>query len=250
MLRLQLTRGSSGILTQSFSEVCEHCDEKVQDVDIADIITQKPNDPRTLKIRDKDNNLYTLKTKGVRVAEIEAKARAKDLLDASGEKLKYKIRAERMCSESIDTVNGTTASFCYRTTNTKFLDKKINGTSISASFHNGIESDVTGSKMGVDRKGNVIRLKAYKRINMTTGIVIDAERDTKYEGPYKTAWWRAIRTESDRKYLILGSQAVAAYVDRYGSQVKDMTVVARYRGRAEFVADVNRNVARGETSLR
>ena len=179
MLRLQLTRGSSGILTQSFSEVCEHCDEKVQDVDIADIITQKPNDPRTLKIRDKDNNLYTLKTKGVRVAEIEAKARAKDLLDASGEKLKYKIRAERMCSESIDTVNGTTASFCYRTTNTKFLDKKINGTSISASFHNGIESDVTGSKMGVDRKGNVIRLKAYKRINMTTGIVIDAERDTK-----------------------------------------------------------------------
>ena len=170
MLRLQLTRGSSGILTQSFSEVCEHCDEKVQDVDIADIITQKPNDPRTLKIRDKDNNLYTLKTKGVRVAEIEAKARAKDLLDASGEKLKYKIRAERMCSESI----------------------------------------------GVDRKGNVIRLKAYKRINMTTGIVIDAERDTKYEGPYKTAWWRAIRTESDRKYLILGSQAVAAYVDRYG----------------------------------
>ena len=85
---------------------------------------------------------------------------------------------------------------------------------------------------------------------MTTGIVIDAERDTKYEGPYKTAWWRAIRTESDRKYLILGSQAVAAYVDRYGSQVKDMTVGARYRGRAEFVADVNRNVARGETSLR
>ena len=188
MIRLELTRGSSGILTQSFSEVCEHCDEKVTPIDLADIITKKPNDPRTLKIRDKNNNLYTLKTKGARIEEIKVEARKKQLLDDSGEELKYGIRAERMCSESIDTINGVTASFCYRTTSEKFLAKKSGSVSFASKFNasDEIEHTEEGQKLGMDRKGNVIRLAAYKRIDMETGTAIDTDAQQKYEGPYKT----------------------------------------------------------------
>lgn len=252
MIRLELTRGSSGILTQSFSEVCEHCDEKVTPIDLADIITKKPNDPRTLKIRDKNNNLYTLKTKGARIEEIKVEARKKQLLDDSGEELKYGIRAERMCSESIDTINGVTASFCYRTTSEKFLAKKSGSVSFASKFNasDEIEHTEEGQKLGMDRKGNVIRLAAYKRIDMETGTAIDTDAQQKYEGPYKTLWFRSIKSADDRKYLITASQAVTGWVRQFGTEAKDMTVVARVRSRAEFVNAVNKYVGRGETSLR
>ena len=81
---------------------------------------------------------------------------------------------------SIDTVAGTTSSFCYRTDNVLFLAKH------SASFHdaNELESTDAGRKVGVDRKGRVIRMKAEKPINIRTREVRTKangdEEDIKY----------------------------------------------------------------------
>ena len=85
---------------------------------------------------------------------------------------------------------------------------------------------------------------------METGTAIDTDAQQKYEGPYKTLWFRSIKSADDRKYLITASQAVTGWVRQFGTEAKDMTVVARVRSRAEFVNAVNKYVGRGETSLR
>ena len=199
--------------------------------------------------KDKNDNNFTLKKKSARIAEITGSFIRKGLLttdEAVSQKasLKYGLRAEAMCSESIDTIAGVTQSFCYRTDNSKFLSKTFSGVSLSASFHaeSQLKTDDTGSKVGVDRNGNVIRLKRYKRIDMESGIA-EADSAIKFEGPEQTEWWRELRT-ADQEYLIRGAQSIEGYVRRYGSEVKDMTVVARYRKRAEMITDINRNGGR------
>ena len=241
--------------TETLTETCEHCEEPARTLHISEITSKAEGFNGTMTIRDKDNNNFTLKKKSARIAEITASFIRKGLLSVDEaavqkEGLKYGLRAEAMCSESIDIIAGVTQSFCYRIDNSKFLAKKFSGISLSSSFHNESEilTDDTGSKVGVDRNGNVIRLKKYKRIDMETGV---AEPDSaiKFKGPETVTWWRELKPV-DQEYLIRGAQSIEGYVRRYGKEVKDMTVVARYRNRDAFIEDVNRNVVRGETSLR
>jgi len=234
---------------QIIQEFCEHCLEPIRILHISQIATIKENDPRTVKIRDKTNSLYTLKKRRDRIKEITGSFKLKGLLDDAEaaeaftkKELKYGMRPEAMCSESIDTVSGVTSSYCYKTTNAKFLAKTSGSSNITfnAKFNATSEEKYTqekGTKVGIDRKGNIIRTKAFKKINMDTGI---PEEDAliKYKGPFLTAWWRAL-TPTQQAYITSGVQELASYIRVYGAEVKYMTVVARYRGRAEMITDVN-----------
>ena len=229
--------------TQSFKEVCEHCGEEVSTLHVADIV-QKPenNAGLTLRVKDKTNRFIEVKDPRKIISEVSESFISKGLLDAEeartayrSKKLKYGLRPEAMCSQSIDTEQGFTASFCYRTDNTKFLTK------YSSSFHDArqIATNSTGSKVGVDRKGNIIRMKSIKNININTGI---PERDTqiKYKGPHATTWFRNLDARSQARYID-GAQACDAFVATYGREVKDMSVVARFKTAADFVAAVEIN---------
>lgn len=234
---------------ETITETCEHCEEPVRTLHISDITSKSEDFNGTISIRDKNNNNFTLKKKAERIAELTASFIRKGLLssdEAVEQKLslKYGLRSDAMCSESIDIIAGVTQSFCYKIDNTKFLAKKFGGVSLSSSFHaeSQFKTDDTGSKVGVDRNGNIIRLKQYKRIDMETGLA-EPDSAVKYNGPEKTEWWRELR-DSDKEYLIRGAQTLLAYLRIYGSEVKDMTVVARYRNRAEMITDINRNGGR------
>ena len=229
--------------TQSFKEICEHCGEEVTTLHVSDII-QKPNNNNglTLRIKDKDNNLVEVRDPQKIINEVSESYISKGLLDESearsafrSKKMKYGLRPEAMCSQSIDTIAGTTSSFCYKTDNTRFLAK------FSSSFHDASEvlTNATGSKVGVDRKGNIIRMKASKNINIATGIP-EPDVEIKYKGPLNTLWFRALKPDVQSRY-IKGAQACDAYVKQYGKEAKDMTVVARYKDVKSFIADVESN---------
>ena len=237
---------------QIFEEVCEHCGEKVRDIHVSEITVKSDNDPRLITIKDKDDNDVTTKKITDKIIEVSESYKRRGLLDTdeataafSSGGFKYGTRPEAMCSESIDLINDVTQSFCYRvaaTPNAVFATKIVGGRTLSASLALAELTDTTGSRMGVDRKGNVIKMSSYKRVAMDTGIA-EADANVKYKGPQATAWFRALRS-GDQKYLIVGAQTLLAYLRRYGSEVKDMTVVARYRNRAEMITDINRNGGR------
>ena len=46
---------------QIIEEVCEHCGEKIRDLHISEIAFTAEDDPRTIQIRDVDNNIFELK---------------------------------------------------------------------------------------------------------------------------------------------------------------------------------------------
>ena len=239
---------------QIFEEVCEHCGEKVRDIHVSDITVKADNDPRSITIKDKDDNNVTTKKITDKIIEVSESYKRRGLLDTSeataafsARGFKYGVRPEAMCSASIDLINDVTQSFCYRvaaTPNAAFATKIVGGRTLSASLATAELTDSTGSRMGVDRKGNVIKMSSYKRVAMDTGIA-EAASAVKYKGPFLTAWFRALRS-TDQKYLITGAQAISGYVIRYGALVKTMEVVARYRNRAAFITDVNRNGGRLE----
>ena len=253
---IRYTKGADG--EEIMKEVCVICGEDANTLHIAEVAVKPDLDNRVLVIKDRNDNNQTMKKKRERLNEQTASFIAQGRMDSTdatefrtkGE-LKFGMKPEALCSMSIDTITGVTRSFCYRTDNAKFLAKTFSGTNLSSSFHAASQVIHTpvGKKVGVDRKGNIIRMKAEKKINMISKVVHEEVEKFDYKGPIATGWFRALR-ETDQTYLIEGSQAVAAYVERYGILVKDMSVVARYRSRAEFVTDVNRNVAEGETSLR
>jgi len=237
----------NNVFTQSFIEICEHCGEKIDDLHVSEMIVKPKHDNRTLKIKDADNVDYILKDKKTRKQEEKVKARAKQLLDESGEELKYGLRSEAMCSMSIDTEQGFTASFCYRTTNKGFLNKpnpKDTSKTLSASFWDAaeIETNYTGSKVGIDRKGNVIRMKAQKLVNPKTGLILkdasDRELPIKYEKGFKESWFRALRSDTQKYYIEL-TQNCRAFTDRYGAEeVKSTKVMSRFRSEAELRAAI------------
>ncbi len=227
---------------QIFEEICEHCKSKIIDLHITDVTTINPRAGWTLKMKDKDNRDVTVRSPRDIIMQKSSSYISKGLLDETEaneaftkKAFKYGTRPEAMCSQSIDTVTGITSSFCYKTDHPRFLAK------YSSSFHTGsqVDTNSSGSKVGVDRKGNIIRMKAIKNINIATGIA-EADSDIKYKGPLDTVWFRRLDDRTQQRY-IEGAQACDAYVARYGREVKDMTVVARYRNALEFIAAVELN---------
>jgi hypothetical protein len=228
---------------ETITEVCEHCGEVARTLHVSDITAKSERWTGEIKMKDASNADFTLKTKRQRIAEVTESFIRKGLLDeveAAEQKqgLKYGLRAESMCSESIDTVNNVTQSFCYRVaenpTNSRFA-KVVGGKSLSASFADAPPSDTTGSRMGVDRKGNVIKLKEYKKIDMRTGIA-EADSLKKYKGAHKTDWFRAVRPAQQKEY-IEWMQQCEEFQERYGrDEVKRLTVVNRFRNEDELSA--------------
>jgi len=240
--------------TGSYQEICEHCGEKIQDLHVSDMAVKKETEPRTIKIRDKRDTLFELKKKKERLIESTASLLSRDLIDVdelrasdieAGKELKYGLRAEAMCSESIDDIRGITASFCYRVDNTKFLSKQIviDGVTktLSQSFHDAAElkSNITGSKVGVDRKGRPVRLKSQKPVGK-----IDDDRyrrvseDKKYteEMPEQYAWWAAIHPERKKEYIRMIHSCVAFH-ERYGKDDSySLNVLLRFRSEDELRA--------------
>ena len=245
---------TNGIVTQSIIETCEHCDEVVRTIHISEIAVKAPNDPRTIRIKDKSDSLVFMKEKNERLAEITGSYIKKGLLDdveaAEAKRdpkgMKYGLRAEAMCSESIDIDGEVTRSFCYRVAanpaDARF-QKVVGGLTLSASLATAEKTDVTGSRMGVDRKGRVIKMNRYKNLRMDKKIgQEEVEKDgsnreiERKKGPYATAWFEALSQEN-RERVIESSQACARLIDTYGEEVRDMTVVAR----ASSLADYQRN---------
>ena len=235
---------------QIFEEVCEHCGEKIRDIHVSDIAVKAENDPRTIDIRDESNTAIRAKTIREKISEVSASFIRKGLLDDSearagfqNKKLKYGVRPEAMCSESIDLIANVTRSFCYRVAadpdNSRF-QKVVGGRTLSASLARAELTDTTGSRMGVDRKGNVIKMKRYKNLRMDKKIGREEiEKDSsnreveRKKGPEATAWFAALDDRSKER-VIRSTQACSGMLTRYGREVKDMTVVARARDLADF----------------
>ena len=246
-VRLILSK-KNNIFTQSFIEVCEHCGEKINDLHVSEMLVKPKHDNRVLKIKDADNADYILKDKKTRKREEEVKARKKQLLDESGEELKYGLRSEAMCSMSIDTITGFTASFCYRTANKGFLNKrdpKDATKTLSASFHasDEVETNITGSKVGVDRKGNIIRMKVQKRVNPKTGLILkdasDRELPLKYEKGFKESWFRSVSADRQKEYIHI-IQNCEAFIERYGKkEVLSLNVMSQFRSEDELRAAIS-----------
>jgi len=220
---------------ETFEEVCEHCGEVSRTLHVSDIITKKKNDNRALVVKDSNGRDKVVEGKEEYINNRRDDWVRKGLLSGSGETPKYGTRPESLCSESIDTVTGTTSSFCYRVTNDRFLTK------FSSSFYdaNEVDTNATGSKVGIDRNGNVIRMRAIKNIDMNTGIP-EADSNIKYKGPLETTWFRKA-SSSDQARYIKGAQACKPYVNLYGKEVENMTVVARYKDAKSFVTAVEIN---------
>ena len=237
---------------QIFEEVCEHCGEKIRDLHISDFATKKDSDPRTIIIRDASNDRITLKNKQEKISEVTASFIRKGLLvdvearsGFTNKKLIYGMRAEAMCSESIDLVAGVTQSFCYRVletpADTRFQKTgKDTGISLSASLARAEPTDITGSRMGIDRKGNVIKMQRYKNIDLDTGQIKTDGRGTEIEhnlGPQSTSWFRSLNP-STQQQLITAAKACTAFKRQHGSAVDDMTVVGSYKTEAQFRAAI------------
>lgn len=189
---------------QIIQETCEHCDEIVNDnVHISEITVLKPNENRTVTIESGSNDITVL-SKEAKIIEVKKERLAANMLTASvvegapvTESLKYGIRSEKMCSSS---TNSDLSEFCYRVTNDKFLSKEIGGLTLSQSFHTAskVLNEITkGAKVGLDRKGEVIRIKSES---------ITGTSDFKYFGAWKKSWYRDIEkkpVKADAEQLLL-----------------------------------------------
>ena len=224
MIRYSVTNGN-----QIIKEICEHCGEIISDLHISEITVKNPKDPRTIKIVGKDGSTkQVVPTKEDFLATKTGSYIREGLLD-DGEKPKYGVRPEAMCSQSIDIVTGITASFCYRTDNETFLSKTSGSTTFSASFHATSEKESTdlGRKVGVDRKGNIIRLKSEKNLD-------EADSAVKYHGQFQTSWFRVLSTKLQKSYLE-DAQGCSRMLSTYGKEeVMSGKVMARFKTLDEF----------------
>ena len=245
---------------QIIEEVCEHCGEKIRDLHVSEIAFTAEHDPRTIQIRDVDNNVFELKKKRQRISELSESFKRKQLLDDTEAQeafqkktFKYGLRAEAMCSESIDIDAGVTQSFCYRAESNPdapVFQKVVGGRTLSASLARVEKSDATGSRMGIDRKGNVIKMNRYKNLRMDRPLgKEEVEKDAsdreveRKKGAFRTTWFEDL-SDDDRKSIIITSQRCERYIDRYGELVKTMEVVARYRNISEWKEDIDRHGCR------
>jgi hypothetical protein len=211
MIRLELTK-TNGIFTQSISELCEHCEEKVRDLHISDITSQKPFDTRRLKIRNKAGALVDVKSKADRKREIQEQAISESLLDDYNEELKYGMRAEGFCSQSVDPDSATTSSFCYRVDHPKVIAKFGN------LFSNATSTNVSGSKKGIRRikpTEDATTVHLIQRVKAETNADGDVER----EYPWNVSWVRELEDVQVDEILTKESdcEAIEGQAGRYRS---------------------------------
>ena len=183
MIRYSVING-----TQTIKEICEHCNEEIRDLHISEVTVKNPNDPRTIKIVGPDGRTkQDVPLKADFIADKTGSYIREGLLDNGSEALKYGVRPEAMCSQSIDAETGVTSSYCYRTAHPKFLTK------FSSSYHTGSEIATTdsGSKVGVDRKGNVIRIKSERPLGTRSS-------GTKRHHPWNVSWFRALSSANQK----------------------------------------------------
>lgn len=143
---------------ETIEELCEHCEEKVRDIHISDLACKVDGDGRTVKVRKADGETeITLDERAVKILKVKRAAASKSLWDDEHEadtdftdELKYNLRAEALCSESIDSVQGYTSSFCYRVSHPKVLEK-FGNTDGEATIFKNASDDSGGKKKGLRR---------------------------------------------------------------------------------------------------
>jgi len=227
-MAVKLIFSSSG--QQIMQEVCEHCGDPIRQLHISDIATVKDNEIRTVSIRNADEELFQLKTRREKIKEVTESFKRKQLLDDTEAEeafqkkaFKHGMRPEAMCSESIDPISGVTQSYCHKLTRTKVLNKvRSDGTTFSASFSRATASRA-GIRVGMDRKGNPIRMKEIKEIDMDTGrvkkIINDAgqevEKPSKKLGAFEKGWWNELSPDEQDIFFKL-TITCERFVDTYG----------------------------------
>jgi len=234
--------------TQTIQEVCECCGEITADLHISEITVKAPDDPRDIVIKDKDNNNLTLKTKERFLSDRTASFIKEGLMDEDDavefrakKELKYGMRPDAMCSMSIDIVNGVTQSFCYKTDNAEFLKK------YSSSFHASTEKESTelGTKVGVDRKGNIIRMKSEKRVDLVTRRVkLKAngdEEEVKYKGQFETPWFRELEDRTRTLYHKTMLDCKTAIKEFGEKEVESGKAMARFKTADDFKKYIEKN---------
>ena len=215
---------------QLIKEYCDRCGEYVRNIHISEITTKKESDPRTITILDAEGTGSTLKTPLKKLMEVSASFISRNLLTGheafqarTTKKLAHGWRPQMMCTESIDIVSGVTQSYCGNTSLPVFKTATLNGTTIGNDFANADEyTDMSGSKVGVDRFGVVVRLKSKKELPEADAAVV-------YKGPYLTTWWRVHATVAQRAQYTLDARGCTTLINTYGqAAVDDMTVVANF----------------------
>tara|TARA_B100000902_G_scaffold215489_1_gene204957 strand:- start:16 stop:729 length:714 start_codon:yes stop_codon:yes gene_type:complete len=205
---LKYTRDKNG--NEKIEEVCEHCEDKVRDVHISDLAVKVDGDGRTVKVKDAANKDVELKERKAKILEVKRAAATKSLIDLEDEAggdwnsdLKYQLRAEAMCSESIE-IDGTTfvtRSYCYKPTEKRVEDKVIGGVTLKAKWAAASEKSGSGaqkgSKRGIDRKGNIIYFKGERERNADTG----RWEEVKIEYPWNVKWVRDLKDKDVDKIL-------------------------------------------------
>ena len=238
MIRIEFKNGK-----QIIKEICEHCGEVARNLHVSDITVLKPNDNRRIRINNSEGKPIDVKTREHKIREMTQSFIDKGLLDETEaiefrttKKLKYGIRPDAMCSEYIDNVAGVPASFCYKTDNAKFQAK----TSGSTTFRQKLEaeseklSNERGRKVGIDRKGNIIRMKSEKNLD-------EADSAVKYHGQFKESWFRALKPDIQKSYLEK-VQDCSAIQKQFGADAcKSGEVMSQFRNVDEFKTYMDRN---------
>jgi hypothetical protein len=215
---------------QVLKEHCDRCGEYIRDIHISEVTTKKENDPRSITILDAAGTASILKTPLDKLAAVSSSFISRNLLSGNEafqarttKKLAHGWRPQMMCTESIDIVSGVTQSYCGNTTLPTFKTAVLNDTIIGNDFTNAIEYlDVSGSKVGVDRFGVIVRLKSAKELP-------EADASIVYKGPFQTNWWKTFATAAERAQYTSDAQSCSTLISTYGqAAVDDMTVVSNF----------------------
>ena len=180
---------------QVIEELCECCGEPlVGTVHVSEITAKHFKDERAVTIKDASNADFILKKKSDRIKDIQKERLAAGMLTASivretpvTESLRYGLRSEKMCSSS----NGASTEFCYRVVNdaaTASFKRSKRAEEFKLKFKDNFrekEDDTLGGlKVGMDRKGNPIRIISE---SFNDELNVPQER---WFGAYKKQWYR------------------------------------------------------------
>ena len=223
---------------QNIKEYCDRCGEYVRGIHISEITTKKENDPRSITILDAAGTASILKKPLDKLGEVSASYISRNLLVGNEafqarttKKLAHGWRPQMMCTESIDLVSGVTQSYCGNTSLPIFKTAVLNSTTIGNDFADALPyQDYSGSKVGVDRFGVIVRLKSKKELPEANSAVI-------YKGPFLTNWWLTFATVAERAQYTLDARGCTTLINTYGqAAVDDMTVVSNFANKRAWIS--------------